>query len=487
MSTGGLASAPAASTVSRPDALARARAALAAATVREALPLAALALQAALVAAVLPFTVVQDTWLALVAGREVAASGLPSADSLTVFATGATWVDQQWLGQLALYGLHALGGLQLALVVHAVVLVGTLAAALVAARRLGGSARAVAAVGAAFTLLAPWAWQLRAQSLVYPLFVAVLWLLATDARRPSARVLLVLPLLVLWANVHGSVLVGALLAVLAGVLGRRLVLAAVAPLCVFASPYATELPGYYRAMFLEADLGRFVVEWGWTAPSAATAPFWGFAVVTAYALVRRGRHVPLFDRLALALTLAAGIVAILSVVWFGLAALVLLPGFFATSSAVPAAARRARVALAAGLVAVALGAAVASVPGAAARAEERWPADAAAAVSAVLEQDPDARVFASERHADWLLWRSRQVRGRVAFDARFELLPPGHLASISSLLRREGSDWKRAADGYRVLVLDPGRPRVVGGFAAEPGARVVHRSSEVVVVVRRRA
>jgi hypothetical protein len=483
MSTPELVSAPA---VPGGAVLVRARAAFAGVVAREALPLAALALQAALVAAVLPFTVVQDTWLALVAGREVASSGLPSTDSLTVLAHGAEWVDQQWLGQLALYGLHALGGLQLALVVHALVLVGTVAAALVAARRLGGSPRAVAAVAAGSALLAPWAWQMRAQSLVYPLFVAVLWLLVADARRPSARVLLVLPLLVLWANVHGSVLVGALLAFLAGVLARRLALAAAAPLCVLASPYATELPGYYRAMFLEADLGRFVVEWGWTAPSAATAPFWGFGALTAYALVRRRRHVPLFDRLALALTLAAGIAAIRSVVWFALTALLLLPGLLSSPSLVPSAASRARVVVAAALVAVAIGASVASVPGAAARAEERWPVAASEAVSAALAPDPEARVFASERHADLLLWRSPDVRGRIAFDARFELLPEGRLAAISRLLRREGTGWKRAADGYRVLVLDPSRPGLVAGFAAEPGARVVHRSDEIAVVVRRR-
>lgn len=461
------------------DLLGRARVALAGLIAREALPLAALALQAALVAAVLPFTVVQDTWLALAAGREVSTTGLPSTESLTVLANGAQWVDQQWLGQLALYGLHSLGGLQVALVVHALVLVGTLAAALVAARRLGGSPRAVAAVAAAGTLLAPWAWQLRAQSLVYPLFVTVVWLLAADARRPSARILLVLPLLVVWANVHGSVLVGAFLAVVAGVLGRRLLLAVAAPLCVLASPYAAELPGYYRALLLESDLQRYVVEWGWTAPSATTLPFYGLAALTFWALVRRPGRLPWFDRIALAATLVAGVAALRSVVWFGLAALVLLPNAL-SSERRRGRSGRASLAAAAGLGTVALVVASSSVPSASARVGDHWPAAAADRVA----HSPGARVFASERYADWLLWTHPELRGRIAFDARFEVQPAGTLARVSAFYHRRGRDWRSVARGYDVLVLEAAREELVRALAREPGTRTVYRDDEVVVLSR---
>ncbi|MFX8266544.1 hypothetical protein ABTL47_19680, partial [Acinetobacter baumannii] len=48
-----------------------------------------------------------------------------------------------------------------------------------------------------------------------PLFTLLLFLCATDSERPrpGKRLLLLVPLLVLWANVHGSVLLGAALAV----------------------------------------------------------------------------------------------------------------------------------------------------------------------------------------------------------------------------------------------------------------------------------
>src|SRR5260221_171325 len=70
-----------------------------------------------------------DSWLALVSGREIPHHGLPGRDSLTVWTAGARWVDQQWLAQLVLYAVVRAGGIGLALLLHAAVVVGGLAAA----------------------------------------------------------------------------------------------------------------------------------------------------------------------------------------------------------------------------------------------------------------------------------------------------------------------------------------------------------------------
>src|SRR2546421_4141787 len=45
-----------------------------------------------------------DGWMALVSGREIAAHGLPSHETLTLWAYGRRWVDQQWLAQWLPYG-----------------------------------------------------------------------------------------------------------------------------------------------------------------------------------------------------------------------------------------------------------------------------------------------------------------------------------------------------------------------------------------------
>ena len=56
----------------------------------------------------------------------------------------------------------------------------------------------------------------RAQMLALGLYTSMLWLLASQARQPTNRVWLALPLLVVWANVHGSVALGVLLVMLLG-------------------------------------------------------------------------------------------------------------------------------------------------------------------------------------------------------------------------------------------------------------------------------
>ena len=78
-----------------------------------------------------------DGWMALLSGRVVAQHGLPSHDTLTIWAHGRTWVDQQWLAQLALYGLDRLGGLSLVMLVHALlVTLGLSGAAVLMSSRL---------------------------------------------------------------------------------------------------------------------------------------------------------------------------------------------------------------------------------------------------------------------------------------------------------------------------------------------------------------
>ena len=50
-----------------------------------------------------PSIVVGDTWLTLMAGREVVENGLPHTEHLTVLGEGRTWTDQQWLAQVVFY------------------------------------------------------------------------------------------------------------------------------------------------------------------------------------------------------------------------------------------------------------------------------------------------------------------------------------------------------------------------------------------------
>ena len=169
--------------------------------------------------AVAPQLLVADSWMTLVAGREIAQHGLPSHETLTVIPLGHRWTDQQWLAQIVFYGVDRLGGMRLAVLLDIALVTGTLALGVAVARKRGASARSTLIVAIFTMLIAPWSWQLRAQALALPIFVVVLALAASDVRRPSARTFLALPLVALWANLHGSVLVGAGIVSLAGVAG----------------------------------------------------------------------------------------------------------------------------------------------------------------------------------------------------------------------------------------------------------------------------
>ena len=185
---------------------------------REAAPVSLFCVAAALTVLMLPHQLLLDGWLTLVSGREVVTGGLPTVDTLTVWTHGAPWVDQQWLAQAALLRARSRGR---AAARHARATPRSSPprsrSSLVAARSLGGSPRNVGLVGTAAVLVAPWAIQMRTQSLVMPLFALLLWLLAADSRSPSRRIFLVFPLLVLWANLHGTVVLAALFVALRGV------------------------------------------------------------------------------------------------------------------------------------------------------------------------------------------------------------------------------------------------------------------------------
>ena len=275
--------------------------------------------------------VTQDTWLALVGGRDILDHGLPMHNTWTVQAAGHHWVDQQWLGQAVFAELFRLGGLRLVLLACGVANLLALAAAVAAARRAGASARVTAFV--AVIAFASVSANPRVQTLVFPLFVWLVILISRDSRVPSRRVLLTLPLLVLWANVHGSVVLAAGLVSLYGLVlaVRRQRPATAAALllapwaCTLASPYAAGLPGYYKLMLTTSPLQAFVVEWQPTHLRLVTVPFFALLALAVYLAGRLPRALTLAEALLLAATGVAGLLVIRNTVWFALAAACLLP------------------------------------------------------------------------------------------------------------------------------------------------------------------
>jgi hypothetical protein len=429
-----------------------------------------------------------DSWLGIVAGREIVDHGLPQTDRLTVWAAGRDWVDQQWLAQLILYGVHNLGGLVGLVVVNAAVVVAGFALAVAAARRLGGSATAAALVAVPSILVFLPYTGVRAQALTYPLFVALFWLLVREARAPSWRVALAAPILVLWANLHGSVVLGAGLVALLGIaeaVARRPFLRAAALvvlpwLLVLASPYAADLPGYYRTVLWNPAFRNVVTEWA--RPTLADDwPFFVLAVGGGVLIGLARSRFTLFEKLAFLALVLAGLNASRNAVWVVFAVVILAPRALDALWQPEGAPRRAtlNVALAASAAGLALVIAIAAAARPASDYAKEFPAAAARAAAS------GARVFANERYADWLLWGDPSVRGRVAFDARLELLTADEIRSVAAFRGTVGPDWRRAARGFPMLVLstkDDARP--LRRLLRDPGVRVVYRDRRVTVLSR---
>src|SRR2546428_2984699 len=203
--------------------------------------------------------VAADSWLNLLAGREIVHHGLPHHDALAVMSQGREWIDQQWLANVFYYALYAAGGVGFVARANVLLFVVVLALIFIVTRRRGATQLSVmlccipaCLVGLEF---------IRAQVLVEPLLVLLIALLSAESRRPSVRVVFAFPMLALWANLHGSVLLAAALVSLLGLVElvqelrlprrsrRRFVRAAglfVAPwFFVFVSPYGLGVARYY--------------------------------------------------------------------------------------------------------------------------------------------------------------------------------------------------------------------------------------------------
>lgn len=452
-----------------------------------------LAVFAILVVVDLRHELVADGWMALLSGREVAQHGLPSHDFITVWAHGRHWVDQQWLAQLFLYELDRIGGIKLVMLVHAILSSSALAVVAIAARRFGATARAVTWVCVPVMVsYFQGASVMRPQTLTFVLFALLLWLLARDQTTPSRRTYLVFPVLILWANLHGSVVVAAamvsgygLLAV-AGSLktraappARAVFLTLVPWACVFASPYALHLPGYYRVILFSGGFGTYVTEWAPTTLSILTVPLFLLVLGGIWLLGRYGSRTTLFEKLLFIATAVLAFQAIRNMVWFSLVCVLLLPKLVdALRPAVAEPQRLNRLLATAMLVGL-----VVSIGGVAAN-KTSWFVDdypTAAANAAATTAGSNGRVFANESYADWLVWTHPELRGRIAFDSRFELLKRGQLKRIADFRNRVG-DWRATTRGYKVLVLDPQDERDVWHALVRSGATVVRTSPHVIVL-----
>jgi hypothetical protein len=285
-----------------------------------------------------------DFWWHLAYGRAIIETrAIPTTDSFSFTRGGAHYFDQPWLAQVLMYlGYQFVGaaGLQL---LQTCVVAGAYALLVRVAEDAGAGRRAAVLA----TLLAASAtydnWQIRPQTYVLPLWIAVIWLL-DRWRRHGIQPWALIPLVALWSNLHGTFTLPLVLAglVLAGETvrcwrgtgerdrGGLFRLGAIIGLSVLgscANPHGARVWQYAFALLGNRAVKELVTEWA--PPGFQTASgtlFFVILMLAVVALFFRRRQVTLTEMLALGPFLMLALSAGRNIIWFAaLAAALLAP------------------------------------------------------------------------------------------------------------------------------------------------------------------
>jgi hypothetical protein len=386
----------------------------------------------ALVALIAPLPAV-DLAYQVRSGELILTTGaIPATDTFTFTAFGTPWTDQQWLAQLLLALGYRAGGWELLAVARAGIVALTFAFVVRTALARGSSARTAAVLSLlAFLVTAP-ALALRPQLQGIAIFAALTWLVAERHRHP--RWLWLAPLLiVVWANVHGSVVLAPVLLGYAWlddlVAGRghrgSLAVLVAGTVATLVNPFGVGVWGYALGVGTNPAITSQVAEWQRTTPF--TVPgllFYGSAVAVAALLWLRRSLVRWPDVLWLAALCALGVWTVRGVAWWPIGAVLVVAGLLPAGEPARRPAPNALNAVVAAIVGLAL---VVALPWW--RAPDPLtgrvgllsyaPSGLAAALRGVVE--PGAHVFVPQTWASWFEWAVPDAQ--VFVDSRIELFP----------------------------------------------------------------
>jgi hypothetical protein len=443
-----------------------------------------------------------DSYLDLAGGRYVAHHGIPHSEVWTT-AAHRGWIDQQWLAHLAYYGAWRVAGYPAV----------ALLSSLLIASSFGGLAWALTTRGVTahrafmWTLLAFAGCMgntvIRAQSFAYPLFVALGCVLVMTPRRAFARLVPIPLLLVLWGNLHGTVLLGAGLTIAWS--GWRIVesrrardgrgalaygtLGVTSALAVFANPYGFSIVHYYSSLIGNHAISAYIVEW---APPSLSNPLSSvFFVIAAIAIGSVAYAVRKGARPQISAAVGATLLGLLAATgaryqaWFVIAAVFAAASALALVKSPPQLGARAQ-RLAAGL---AVGFALVTVVVVARTPDSTFerlsPQPEMAATAAYARDHPQARILADENSSSALLWQFPATQGKVGFDARLEQYPNAALRHWFEFLFMSSPNWLDATRGYDVIVVTRSvHPQLARRLLSLKGWRVLAVSDKGVAIVR---
>jgi hypothetical protein len=430
------------------------------------------------------------------AGRVMLRTGDVLRTDAFLFTTRCEpWANQQWGAEVLLAGVFdALGWLGLA-IVRAGLAAAIVAFVYAACRDHGAERRAAGWLTLLAGVLLLGGLQLRAQLLGLACFAALLWILARRKDNPNG-VFWAIPLLALWANVHGSFPFGIVLLVAAWLEdraasrpgGRTLVAAVLSLGATALTPFGPSVWRYVIEVSTNPVIRTVVEEW--RPPSFASysgAIFFLSVALAVVVLWRNRRSLPWPTALQLAGFLFLAASSTRAVFWWAL----LLP---ITLARIPWA-RRPAAADPRNRVNWALAGVFAAIP---VFAIFRWlPYPDADPPPNLLTRAPlaltsELRTILQPREAfanpqAWGSWFELSLPNHLVYvDSRFELMPVESLRANHRIANAEPG-WERDLDALpvRVLVVERERePRLVEALASSVVWREVYADDDGVIYVR---
>lgn len=416
-----------------------------------------------------------DSYLDLYAGRFVAEHGIPHHELFTSAAHGHNWIDQQWLAQWLYYCAWRAFGYA-GMVLLSAALIGSAFGLFIRAllRWQVGPVRAcgwtlLATIGC-LSNTAP-----RAQSFAYPLFVLVVVTVVDDTASTvwRKRLLFLVPVLALWGNLHGSVLLGAgMVVVYAGwrairamSLGNRrsaagyLGLAGLAICTPLVTPYGPGILGYYQSVLGNKALTRSVSEWAppsvWDGVSVLYFVVLLVVLVTVTLSVVRCRRLPAVPCLLAGFLMVLSLRSVRYEIWFVIAGVAAAALVGRTDLARPSRLTRAtafHLPMAVGAGSLLLMAILIAALTPTAETERGVTRELLVAADKQSAQIGGAPVLADALQSAALLWLRPGSAGRVAYDIRFEQFSEQELSSYLNFL--DGDPGSLAfADRYQLILL----------------------------------
>jgi hypothetical protein len=407
-----------------------------------------------------------DIWLALVCGREIFAHGLPHHDMLTSGTLGKTWTDQQWLAQTIMYAIVRVAGLRSAIVVQALITGATFTLTSRYALTRAGLASTFVYGLAGFGLGATF-FTLRPQMFSLLGFAALLVLLGDDYEKPSRRVFWTIPILCLWANLHGVVVLAAAFVGLRGFFdilqkrfARGILLGALAAPTPLFSPYARDLPRYFHEIGRLQDPVRELPIQEWNPVQwPSDIPYFFIAAFTLVLLAivhwKKLARPSAFESVVIAGTAIAPLMASRHLQWFGLAIAAYAPRMLDSIEAIregrvidkAASLMRVVAPIACVVCVVRLYAMMSD-----ASLEREYPRDALPVLKKTAAEHADSNIAISDYFADWALWYIPELEGRIVFDVRFELLDDAQARAMGTFSFAKRGWESLYPDAHIVLV-----------------------------------